>query len=74
MENIKLSGLNPAGSELFMDSESFLQDLSDTDAMALRGGEGPNIHGLLQFGLGVYAIQNVISLVKSISAVQTGRK
>ncbi|BAZ30578.1 hypothetical protein NIES4074_30390 [Cylindrospermum sp. NIES-4074] len=67
MSNIQLSELNPAGSELFMDSESFLQDLTDTDAMVVQGGQGGDINKLLEFGVGAYAINGVISLAKSFS-------
>ncbi|MBD2411055.1 hypothetical protein FACHB389_02920 [Nostoc calcicola FACHB-389] len=67
MGNTKNSALNPTGSELFMDSESFLQDLADTDAMNVQGGEGPPINKLLEFGVTVYALNNVVSLAKSFS-------
>lgn len=68
MVNIQLSELNTTGSELFIDSESFLQDLTDTDAMVIQGGVGGDINKLLEFGLGAYAINNVISIAKSFSA------
>lgn len=38
MANIVISELRPAGSELFMDSESYLTDLNDTDAIGVIGG------------------------------------
>ncbi len=73
MENIKDSALNTAGSELFVDSESFLQDLSDTDAMDLRGGIYPeaapkvDVTKLLEFGINVYALENIVSIVKTFT-------
>lgn len=38
MANIKISELRPAGSELFQDSESFLNELSDRDLGNVEGG------------------------------------
>jgi hypothetical protein len=71
MGNIK-SALNTAGSELFVDSESFLQDLSDTDAMVLEGGQGPDINKLLEFGINVYALNNIVSIVKTFTGAANG--
>ncbi|MBE9006593.1 hypothetical protein IQ259_16355 [Fortiea sp. LEGE XX443] len=68
MANTQKSALNPAGSELFMDAESFLQDLADTDAMNLQGGAGPDINKLLEFGVNVYALNNIVSIAKTFSA------
>ncbi|MFN6537475.1 MAG: hypothetical protein RM021_014030 [Nostoc sp. EkiNYC01] len=72
MANTKNSALNPAGSELFMDSESFLQDLADTDAMNVQGGEKPGIDKLLEFGVTVYALNNIASIAKSFSKYSKG--
>ena len=41
MASIKISDLHPAGSELFMDSESFLSDLSDVELSETMGGFSP---------------------------------
>ena len=38
MASIKISELRPAGSELFQDSESFLNELSDREMGAIEGG------------------------------------
>ncbi|MCU0532333.1 MAG: hypothetical protein MUD14_00275 [Hydrococcus sp. Prado102] len=38
MAKISISNLNGAGTELFIDSESFLQDLSN-DELKVQGGE-----------------------------------
>ncbi|ARV58935.1 hypothetical protein BZZ01_10080 [Nostocales cyanobacterium HT-58-2] len=74
MAHIKVSELRPAGSELFIDSESFLNDLSDVDVSSVHGGFG---HGLgvftalnfkvLEAGVVGLGITNVVSLVKSFS-------
>jgi len=40
MANIKISELNAAGSELFNDSESFLNELTDVTSMSVYGGNG----------------------------------
>ena len=38
MANIVISELRPAGSELFMDSESYLTDLNEQEMMYTGGG------------------------------------
>jgi hypothetical protein len=38
MANIVISELRPAGSELFMDSESYLTDLNEQEMMDTLGG------------------------------------
>ncbi|KAF3886532.1 MULTISPECIES: hypothetical protein [Nostocales] len=75
MANIKVSDMNLAGSELFMDSESFLNDLTDMDVTSVQGGEGYGLgefYGLnykvLEAGLVGLGVTNVVSLVKSFSA------
>lgn len=70
--NTKNSALNTTGSELFVDSESFLQDLADTDAMNLQGGYGPGIDKLLEFGVNVYALNNIVSIAKTFSGAGGG--
>jgi hypothetical protein len=74
MANIKLSELNPAGSELFADSESYLNDLSLADATVVHGGAGTSFipylaigTKILQFALTGYGVQNVVSLVAGYS-------
>ena len=39
MAVIKISELRPAGSELFQDSESFLNELNDQEMSTLGGGD-----------------------------------
>ncbi|BAU13089.1 hypothetical protein LEP3755_36260 [Leptolyngbya sp. NIES-3755] len=48
MASIKISELRPVGSELFQDSESFLNELNDRD-LDIRGGGDVNISVLSQF-------------------------
>ncbi|WP_414564347.1 MULTISPECIES: hypothetical protein [unclassified Anabaena] len=80
MANITLSELHIAGSELFQDSESFLNELSDIDAIS--GGQIGNGNGngqgavsdpttlmkLSEAFVTVYAIGHVTVLAKSFSA------
>ncbi|BBD59144.1 hypothetical protein NIES2109_19250 [Nostoc sp. HK-01] len=70
--NYQDSALNSVGSELFIDSENFLQDLADTDAMNLQGGYGPGIEKLLEFGINVYALNNIVSIAKTFSGAAGG--
>jgi hypothetical protein len=39
MASIKISDLRPSGLDLFGDSESFLNDLSDNDLATINGGK-----------------------------------
>ena len=41
MASIKISDLRPSGLDLFVDSESFLNDLSDSDLANTNGGATP---------------------------------
>jgi bacteriocin-like protein len=38
--NIKISELRPVGSELFQDSESFLNELNEQEMSTIEGGKG----------------------------------
>ncbi|HYW20172.1 MAG TPA: hypothetical protein VE956_12835 [Nodularia sp. (in: cyanobacteria)] len=81
MANITLSELNAAGSELFNDSESFLNEFSDVDSISGGqinfggGGEGAqaavsNADTLTKLAgafVTVYAIGHVTVLAKSFS-------
>ena len=74
MASIKLSQLQANGSELFQDSESFLNEMNDVDTISIQGGSGSGIHDLVEYSikgkefvlLG-FAIDNVVSLAKSFS-------
>ncbi|MBE9209814.1 hypothetical protein IQ244_25635 [Nostoc sp. LEGE 06077] len=72
MANITLSELNAAGSQFFQGSESFLNDLSDVDAIAGGSGYGYGYDGfglnkLIEGFVDVYAIQHVYGIAKSFS-------
>ena len=45
MANIKINNLNPAGSELFNDSESYLDELT-TEELNVIGGGTPAVAGI----------------------------
>jgi hypothetical protein len=76
MATIKLAELNNAGSELFQDSESFLNDLNEVDSISVQGGYDSK-SSFSEYGdLGVkyleyvvtgYAIANIKGLAKSFS-------
>ncbi|MDP5337865.1 MAG: hypothetical protein NWQ28_04735 [Nodularia sp. (in: cyanobacteria)] len=75
MANINLFELNAAGSELFNDSESFLNEFSDVDSIS--GGQGGYAGGvsnpatlmkLAEAFVSIYAIGHVTVLAKSFSA------
>ncbi|MBD2298702.1 hypothetical protein H6G80_10310 [Nostoc sp. FACHB-87] len=79
MVKMNVSAINPTGSELFTDSENFLEDLTDTDAMAVQGGEGalflPYIaygQKFLEYSVNGFAIANIASVAKSFSAAGLG--
>lgn len=40
MATIQINALNPAGSDLFVDDESYLKELTDAE-MTIEGGVGP---------------------------------
>ncbi|OUL37308.1 hypothetical protein BV372_02615 [Nostoc sp. T09] len=49
MAVIKISELRPAGSELFQDSESFLNELNEKETLSLLGGAVTIIGASLSF-------------------------
>ncbi|MEH1777522.1 hypothetical protein [Nostoc sp.] len=52
MASIALSQLNTTGSELFQDSESFLNDLNNVDSITIYGGGGGGDVSSVAEGLG----------------------
>ena len=75
MANITLSELHAAGSELFHDSESFLNEFSDVDSISggqvgYAGGvsDPTTLMKLAEAFVTVYAIGHVTVLAKSFSA------
>ncbi|MFM6184012.1 MAG: hypothetical protein ACKPA8_21395 [Dolichospermum sp.] len=79
MASITLSQLNVTGSELFQDSESYLDDLNDASSVAVHGGgysnsdsSGFGAYGdfgvkYLEYLVGGYAIASIQSIAKSFS-------
>jgi hypothetical protein len=74
MPRIIVSDLQPTGSDLFQDSESFLDDLSDIDTTSIHGGLGFGYEQFLMFSIKVLqyslyglAITNIVSLVEGFS-------
>ncbi|MDD1443523.1 hypothetical protein MEO93_24850 [Dolichospermum sp. ST_sed3] len=76
MASITLSQLNVTGSELFQDSESYLNELNDTTSVSVHGG-GSDFSGFGEYGdFGVkyleflvdgYAIASIKHIAKSFS-------
>ena len=48
MSSIKITDLTPVGSELFQDSESFLNELSDSEIAIVRGERGIRYQAFLK--------------------------
>ncbi|MBU7584491.1 MAG: hypothetical protein KAF91_16525 [Nostoc sp. TH1S01] len=77
MANITLTELKTAGVQLFQDSESFLNDLSDVDAITANGANGSYYGGhvsefsgfnkLIEGFVNVYALQHIYGIAKSFS-------
>ncbi|MCE2718430.1 MAG: hypothetical protein ACK6A9_17980 [Dolichospermum sp.] len=79
MASITLSQLNVTGSELFQDSESYLDDLNDASSVAVHGGghsdsshSGLGAYGdfgvkYLEYLVGGYAIASIKSIAQSFS-------
>ncbi|MBW4614606.1 MAG: hypothetical protein KME21_15285 [Desmonostoc vinosum HA7617-LM4] len=70
MANITLSELH-VGSQLFQDSESFLNDLSDVDGISGGNYGVSNFYGfdkIIEGYVNVYAIGHVTYLAKSFSS------
>ena len=75
MASITLSQLNVTGSELFQDSESYLDDLNDANAVAVHGGYyggGFGEYGdfgvkYLEYLVDGYAITSIKHIAKSFS-------
>ncbi|MBC5796207.1 hypothetical protein H5968_13885 [Sphaerospermopsis sp. LEGE 00249] len=73
MASIKLSELQVAGSELFQDSESFLNEMSDANSIAVYGGYDSNVSDmstltkLAEAFVNTYGIGHIAYLAKSYS-------
>jgi hypothetical protein len=72
MASIKLSELQATGSELFQDSESFLNDMSDVNSI-YGGSHGSDVSDISTFTklaeafVNVYGIGHIAYLAKSYS-------
>ncbi|MBG1239914.1 hypothetical protein [Nostoc sp. NZL] len=84
MASIALSQLNTTGSELFQDSESFLNDLNNVDSITIYGGDSEvsdvseGIEPLLgygikgqEFGLLAFGASLTAHILKSYSDTDT---
>ena len=77
MASIKLSELQVAGSELFQDSDSFINDLSDAASLSVNGGGDSSSFSdygdfgvkYLEFLVLGYGVDAVKYIVKSFSDV-----
>ena len=49
---LNISDLNPAGSDLFADTDSFLSDLQETEAISVYGGKNKGGGGSSKGGRG----------------------
>jgi len=79
MAFIKLHELRPAGSELFQDSESYLNELNDQEIANTFGGDGSdvNISAISQVSVSVgisIETASVVSQVKTPVFVFTKKK
>ncbi|WP_341526586.1 hypothetical protein WKK05_29205 [Nostoc sp. UHCC 0302] len=71
MATITLSELRAAGSELFQDSESFLNELSDVDSISGQGDYVSNLSGLTKLAeawVYTYGIDHIGYIAKSFSS------
>ncbi|MBH8578378.1 hypothetical protein I8752_36675 [Nostocaceae cyanobacterium CENA369] len=71
MATITISKLHTAGSELFQDSESFLQELSDVDSIFGGTAEVSDLSGLTKLAeawVDTYGIGHIALVAKSFSS------
>ncbi|MBG1245480.1 hypothetical protein [Nostoc sp. NZL] len=85
MASIALSQLNTTGSELFQDSESFLNDLNNVDSITIYGGGGSEVSNVAdglepllaygikaqEFGLLAFGASLTAHIIKSFSESDT---
>lgn len=65
MANIRISDLCPAGSEFFLDSESYMSEISDSEVDTINGGSSP----VCLATLSTYACATAISFATGLSQV-----
>ena len=68
MAVIKISELRPAGSELFQDSESFLNELNDQEMSTLGGGDLFISQATLSIGISILTASLVTKSNATIAA------
>lgn len=64
MATIKISELNPIGSELFSDSESYIEELSEVelDTLNINGGGTPLIYVTTRYALSIVTVSLTVYL------------
>lgn len=67
MATIKVSQLCPAGSELFQDSESFLNELTDRKIDAVVGGDITSVAGLTVCSGDTVSVASVVVSIRTAS-------
>jgi hypothetical protein len=74
MASIKLDQLQSIGSELFQDSESFLNDMSDVNSISIHGGFNSTVSDMSIFTnlaeafVNAYGSAHIAYLAKSYSS------
>jgi hypothetical protein len=73
MSTIAISDLRPTGSDLFIDSENYLRELSESEMIINNGGTSPVVIPVtLVIGSGVVIASAVASIAYSIARVING--
>ncbi|NJL63521.1 MAG: hypothetical protein HC903_18910 [Methylacidiphilales bacterium] len=79
MAFLKISELRPAGSELFQDSESYLNELNEQEISATIGGGGSDVNisvlsqNSVTQGISIKSV-SVVTNVKSPASIFGGKK
>ena len=73
MSTIAISDLRPTGSDLFIDSENYLRELSESEMIINNGGTSPVVIPVtLVIGSGVVIASAVASIAYSIARAING--
>ena len=70
MSKIKISDLHPSGSELFFDSEGYMNDLVDGEISDIYGGATPS-SGLCISAISVRVVASITVVAVSAALVTT---
>lgn len=65
MATIKISNLHPAGSEFFLDSESYMNEISEGELNSINGGTG--VWCAISIGLSIDAFTNLPDIKRGFS-------